>query len=263
MDQPNLDLLTQRESFNNFINSVYSDIPRSPNTTERSAYSYKEALKLCEIPLTDLSGRILDVGSGDSPASALDLGITGEYIKTDVSPKEGSGIIKANVLNLPFEDNSFDEVWSLFVLKYVDRFVSWPKEVYEKIIAFSENMGEEIPNQSNFINQISGLMGLHAISELLRVTKVGGKVRIASFVSDFVEGRGFMLFKVWQFLNDGQTGLEITEEYGPITPKDDDREKVMIITKTADFDYNKFSKNFFNVTRKLLSEKVMSKILDS
>lgn len=65
-----------------------------------------------------LRGKILDAGSKNRLYDSL-FTQAEEIVAVDLKPQESKNIIKADITDLPFEDNSFDAVISFEVLEYL------------------------------------------------------------------------------------------------------------------------------------------------
>jgi SAM-dependent methyltransferase len=74
-----------------------------------------------EMPLDGIS-RVLELGAGDGVQTAVLRGIFPEVTPVDIAPSgEVEGMIIADAAELPFEDNSFDLIFSSNVLEHVEQ----------------------------------------------------------------------------------------------------------------------------------------------
>ena len=76
---------------------------------------------LAEMPLDGVS-RVLELGAGDGVQTAILRGIFPEVVPVDIAPSgEVQGMVIADAANLPFEDGSFDLIFSSNVLEHVEQ----------------------------------------------------------------------------------------------------------------------------------------------
>jgi len=76
---------------------------------------------LAEMPLVGIS-RVLELGAGDGVQTAVLRGIFPEVTPVDIAPSgEVEGMVIADGANLPFEDDTFDLIFSSNVLEHVEQ----------------------------------------------------------------------------------------------------------------------------------------------
>ncbi len=167
------------------IDKLYEGIkPDESTVTAREPDQYKRVLGLDKVPLLS-SSRVLDVGSGNANIKASDFDLPEENIvRIDMSP-QNPDVQEGNVLDIPFDDERFDEAWATFVLKYVDHRL--PSEVVSRLQSAIQISGSHI-GAYTLVDNYSTFQGIKAVSELLRVVKPGGRVRVASYLYDFEQG---------------------------------------------------------------------------
>jgi len=74
-----------------------------------------------EMPLDGIS-RVLELGAGDGVQTQVLRGIFPEVVPVDIAPSgEVEGMVIADAANLPFEDDSFDLIFSSNVLEHVEQ----------------------------------------------------------------------------------------------------------------------------------------------
>ena len=225
-----------------FTDFIFSDIEGVPHITSRDYLDYNRLLRLDNWPLAKGS-KVLEVGAGNSPVSEKDLGEGIRLEKMDIFP-QFAGIMKGNIINIPAQNDEYEEVWALFVLKYVDRIVSVPDSVQRKIAKFltQKKIETKIIEVETIVFTI---LGLRALIELLRVTKSSGIIRLASYEYDFNESPSLHLLQIANLgVADDPKPLQIEESTLPSLL---DNEKSVIIRKTESFDMGYFQKFLLDI----------------
>ncbi len=89
---------------------------------------FQQTKEVIKYSLKYISGKTLDLGAGSAKYKSIIKQRTSEYITFDMVEKEGIDVV-GDVLNLPFENESFNTVISTQVLEHVEKPWIMVKEV--------------------------------------------------------------------------------------------------------------------------------------
>jgi SAM-dependent methyltransferase len=169
---------------------------------------------------------------------AEDFGLAqGNLIRVDMDPQQPD-IQQGNILKLPFQDGEFDEVWAMFVLKYVDKRL--PLQVDQKIRETAQKAGIGV-QEFTLKRNVSTFLGLKAMGEMLRVLKAGGKARVGSRIYDFKQSEALPTL-LTGILQDKIPGLKISgTEVDSNASDHEEKEANIFLEKGGNFSNEKYS----------------------
>ena len=219
-----------------------SDVP----TTGREPDCYKRLLSLDNFPVKE-GADIVDLGVGFTRMTPQKLGLDNCTLRrTDYMPRT-EGVEHANLLSLPFETGQFDETWAVYSHRYLELCLPIPVEIRINHIRDADNV-------IGTANSFKAVMGMQGISEMIRVTKPGGRVRLASFLTDFTVGDG--LITIITAIGEGKIpGLTLNGEAETIRQLKDNKdnpEANLFIELDKNFDHSLLSKFLAENAEKLI-----------
>ena len=229
------------EQANQLIKSLYTDVkPDTLTVTSRNSDNYKHVLGLDREPVSS-TARVLDVGGGNAKIKAEDFGLqVGNLVRIDMDPQQPD-IRKGNILDLSSAEGEYDEVWAMFILKYVDKRL--PMDVDQKIQETAEQAGIGWQKYA-LMKNMATFLGLKAIGEMLKITKPGGRIRIGSRIYDFKQSEALPSL-LTAILSEKLPGIKIsgTEVTSYYADDPEEREANLFLEKGEGFqneDYSMF-----------------------
>jgi len=168
--------------------------------------TYNESLHKSEVTkyrrecATQLSGKILDVGGG--LGSYLPFFASKDVTVLDVDQEtidrlDHKDKIVADALNMPFEDNTYDNVWACAVCQYFHFDISLFIEEAKRVCVAGGRILILVPNRNSIWSKLMKLLGLknwdnqegmyrqYSVEELRKYGKVYGEIRFLPFEALF------------------------------------------------------------------------------